>query len=104
MVAGSTLHTRLVALSADTTYYLQLQASTAVGVGSPSSPLLQIHTGSPTGQHTGGDGSSSGRGGGAGAFFASLVDNERNLGILAGVLIGGTCLVVCAAIIIMKNR
>ena len=95
--SGSTLSTELVELSANTTYDLLLQASTTVGVGD-ATDILRINTGSTAAPPKGDNGT-------AGiSFLGGLIKNERDMGIFAGVLIGGCCIIVCAIIIILRNR
>jgi hypothetical protein len=94
---GSTSRTDIMDLSPDTTYYLQLQASTSAGLSEPTD-LLKMETGSMAGPHTAGNSE------GTGGWFSGLMANERNLGIILGVCIGGGCLIICAVIILLRNR
>ena len=67
----------------DAMYYFKLRAATSVGPGA-ATKIIEIHT--------------SDNGG--------LLPRDSDLGIIIGVIIGGSCLIVCAICItlLFKNR
>ena len=87
LITGTTIVALIPELTPDTDYYFKVQATTLVGAGPSSHPPVKVHSHGSSSQHG-----------------WLVVKSERDMGIIAGVCIGGGCIIICAIIILMRNR
>ena len=92
-IKGNSTKAIVEELRANALYYFKLRATTSKGPG-PASRVVQVNTleayepGTEVRQN--------------GTQTAS--PNDRQMGIIVGVSIGGACIIICAVIIILRNK
>lgn len=95
--SGSSTAAYIKGLQSDATYLFKLRAKTSAGPGPPSE-VLHVGTWLPTYQQESGGKQAKGRDVPRGR------PNDRDLGIIIGVAIGGSCIVICIVVIVLRNR
>ena len=91
-VLGNSTKAIVHELRSNALYYFKLRATTSKGPG-PSSRVLEVQTHDAYGPGLGGRQNGT-----------QGMTSDREMGIIVGVCIGGACIIICAIIIILRNK